>query len=1783
MGYAESIDAIRKARIERDTEKDELYALKMRYQSLLKQQKKAARSDVVMDSATVRAIENLRNQISDTQKQMDEINALINKIQQLNERIQELQEQLQGLAQEIQQIRNKIDGIDNELQNGDISDEQRQKLIAEKKALQETLAQINKRIEATRHEIEKLHGELANQPSVDSLESRKKELGLRQRHLQGELESTIKDQTRFADDKGQELERLKGQIKEGIARTKERNRLVTGVIGDFFGRFTPQNLIEQWNDQIPIFLQPVRIETKFSQNANQQNELWVRIFPDDIAVVTHEKYLTQKEINFGTAHWKSIWKAKADNAKKTAAWQVITDEFGVNRAAWVALQCKPLNWANADILVSENDLVFPTFDLTKIDSWTEAPHTRVMPDRFVILCYRGGQLKFSDVGKQVDDVLVVGPAPVEDGEKPSITRDPNGNRIKFGEDYSWLINFNEAVDKGMGFKISLDAETAVAGYDQMVVLGLKLSADEKDSQQFLEELLENHRYSIEGLSLIQQGTPTNNTDEEDAGYSKKQTIDDISKFVEKDQVLFEPTDKLLEATDGQRLADYLGLEYDIFQTTQNGQLRDHTEAIAMNKALYACTLGYYMHSMLNDVASDEGLSHLRSHFNNFVTGRGPLASIRVGNQPYGVLLTSGFSQWKYPERIFGDRLSLRPFYQKLYDFLKFLQDNWQTQVPTLAHISKKGNASDNLMKVLGLHPNSVEFYQRVGYSWDDLKNTEAFGWGGKYFYDTMKMAMEKISVRQLLFSFGYLSTFEGGKVKPVPLLLQLIFQHYHTRLDNKNLIDGEPFSEEKTIKPYDGALNYIDWLIANAGNSTALESQDFGAAKKPNALLYMMLWFSQLHEASQSIYKYLLQNDILAKEIVQSRKFMNMSTAPSVSHWEVFEAPVNKVVAGANSSLPLYEYIHSQLNVVGSTNLVENLAEHMWGLEVIKHLPTARLERLLVEHVDTLSYRLDSWQTSLFEQRLQAQRNLTIDNKNRNKGIYLGAYGYLENVVPGYKRHKVPEDILPESLRENLDNLFVEDGNGGYVHAPSLNHATAAAILRNGYLTHASPTDREVLTVNLSSERVRRAKYLLEGIQNGQTLEALLGYQFERGLHDWTTRSPNPIILNQLKPNFREAFPITKTKVPQEGKTTGPEEVALDYHVTNGLTLANRTDDFPYGITTFPSLDADQINAIRAEKKEIEDTLDAMRDVLTAESAYQLALGNFERASAVMQSISGATISPSAEVINSSRGTDLRFTNKVVIHFDSTLTTNPWPPIAPTQKSLTEPGLNHWIGTLLGTPSKIRCQVMAVDKDDKILKRADNSEIKSMMGLDELELQPIDFLYLIRNKLESSGTSELETRIRYVFAQANSLTDETIVKIVFAESGTADLSVKSFAEILPFTNYLRELVGAASPLNAKEYEPASKILTVVNDNPNNYNWNELLNRAQSIFTFYDNLSPQLAAAVSDAITLKTPASVATLRNKLKAFADAGFVFAFPQSSFGSDQAQIDILAAQGESLLDRFEAAKKTYNESLAKVNNVNTKIDQKVSTLTEMIKGFLGTDFLVMPRFNFNNTIEVAQSYTSQGELLKYVQNDLSVPLPVFEWLHGVSLVRPRIHNLEMARLINDSFNAAAIELAPIQLPYRKNDTWLAVEFKEGTTIDHDTLSIVQYNPQGFNAAQLQCGLLIDSWTEIIPNKKEVTGIGFNYNQPNTVPPQSLMLVVTPEITGHWKWDNLVAAVLDTFARAKRRAIEPDHTDLMNGISTLLPATLTEFSASKNGISLDYAFNIKVVAEKSMELYSKL
>jgi hypothetical protein len=77
-------------------------------------------------------------------------------------------------------------------------------------------------------------------------------------------------------------------------------------------------------------------------------------------------------------------------------------------------------------------------------------------------------------------------------------------------------------------------------------------------------------------------------------------------------------------------------------------------------------------------------------------------------------------------------------------------------------------------------------------------------------------------------------------------------------------------------------------------------------------------------------------------------------------------------------------------------------------------------------------------------------------------------------------------------------------GTEEFLHAPSLQQASTAAVLRSGYLAHRSDAGagHAPFSVDLSSARVRQAAHLAEGVRAGQPPAALLGYQLERDLRD---------------------------------------------------------------------------------------------------------------------------------------------------------------------------------------------------------------------------------------------------------------------------------------------------------------------------------------------------------------------------------------------------------------------------------------------------------------------------------------------------------------------------------------------------------------------------------------------------------------------------------------------------------------------------------------------------------
>ncbi|SOD22615.1 hypothetical protein [Nitrosomonas ureae] len=857
----------------------------------------------------------------------------------------------------------------------------------------------------------------------------------------------------------------------------------------------PRKRLLNLDDRIPFLFFPVKLETIFapvqSPRGAANTELWVRIYPDEIAIHTHEKMLTDREVVAGELYWTELVTAEhlrteRDNRRRSA-WRHLVDLFGGQRAAWVARQTKPSDWETLatdgatqilpaflleldanffnDLLaqalsdstrtalqkaLSANDgdafnLIaetehwfdrinmvvrkrisgFPVHDLTKTDGWTRAPRTQIMPDRFVLLLYGKNTDKPREItGAIIPDTLFLGPDPMD--AKAGFKQSEEGV-MTFAGQFDWMSDFDKAVEQGMGFRIALTEEEAANGFERILVLGVFLSADASDSAKILEELIDNHQFSLKGFSLVPQGTPTNNTESSGTGYSDNDSYNDLAYFTGIDPPAFDPADPdpKKSRTDGRLLADALGIAYAPLQTVRHADQNDVLEAQAMNTALFPCTLGYWLKNWMDPVVTEQAARQTRSFFTRFVNGRGPLPAIRVGNQPYGVLLTSDFARWKYPEPE-GDNSFIpifdndRFYLKKLHGLLASLEKNWSDISKDLPFVGKKDSDSSSvLMKILGLHPNSVEFFQRIGFSDEYLKNLENFK-GGRYAGELINLLHFMPNDASIyLEDLGFKQEFK--KISSMRSF-HVLWQHYTTHLDVPNFVENLPPSE---IKPL--SLNYIDWL-AKAESTDIIIKQDFKNSP-PTALLYLMLRNALLLQAHHGSYEWLRERtffDATVEQAMRRTTLPNMrSVEPILSSYEFMATRVE--LADPTHPSPassVADWIWAGPNPVGVEAAF--LREQKSALPILANASTAKLERCFIEHLDCCNYRLDAWQTGLFAQRLHAQREPSRQNDERQMGIYLGAFGWVENLKPLPKTFLDPES-LPSSLRPKDSHPVIEE------------------------------------------------------------------------------------------------------------------------------------------------------------------------------------------------------------------------------------------------------------------------------------------------------------------------------------------------------------------------------------------------------------------------------------------------------------------------------------------------------------------------------------------------------------------------------------------------------------------------------------------------------------------------------------------------------------------------------------------------------------------------------------
>ncbi|MGH4000984.1 MAG: hypothetical protein ACRDTJ_26385, partial [Pseudonocardiaceae bacterium] len=298
------------------------------------------------------------------------------------------------------------------------------------------------------------------------------------------------------------------------------------------------------------------------------------------------------------------------------------------------------------------------------------------------------------------------------------------------------------------------------------------------------------------------------------------------------------------------------------------------------------------------------------------------------------------------------------------------------------------------------------------------------------------------------------------------------------------------------------------------------------------------------------------------------------------------------------------------------------------------------------------------------------------------------------------------------------------------------------------------------------------------------------------------------------------------------------------------------------------------------------------------------------------------------------------------------------------------------------------------------------------------------------------------------------------------------------------------------------------------------------------------------------------------------------------------------IVTYGQDLLTRAGALDKDISDrrkaataALEEYDKAVTGPDQ-VEAATDALKALLGEDVLVVPEFTPSDELadQWRDAHFNADELIEHLENedDSTGDFAVDTWLHGMARVREKPRLWEKAVLLGDALLGGGgllgigawdePELTPIQLPYREDDSWLGMDFKQDpqkpVTITEDKLLFTAHYATGALVGDERCGLLLDEWTEVIPTERETTGIAVHVDTPDAEPPQAMLLVVPPDKTGqpaNWKVADLVDAITETFELARLRAVEPAHLD-HTAYAQLLPATVMSATREPITISTDLA-----------------
>ena len=1429
---------------------------------------------------------------------------------------------------------------------------------------------------------------------------------------------------------------------------------------------------------VPLLLLPVRLETRFADGGAT---LRVRIYPDAAHLDRLDAGLTVDERAAGRAYWSAVWDGGV--AGEDGAWRQLLGTVHRERAAWVAFSLTPDNLAQRfDAGVQPE---FPDVP----PCTRRPPMARCLPDHFVVAAVQANAVR-SATGAPVPSEVTVG-LPRDDD--PSSLVGADGAVLPPG--MAWMADFEEAVAIGLGVEVRLAA--AGAPVDLLLAFGIHSSVSPANSANELQRLFIGHRFGG-GAAFVPQGTPTNNTEADRAGWTRRP------------EPLPPPTTAAarapVEGSNAAVLARALGLGGEVLAGVQDSELHEQGLAGAAHAALWGPSWGTFLERMLmynpGGILDDAQTEALRSFYITHVRGRGPLPAVRLGNQPYGVLPVTAFDAGFAAD-------GSDPIEAGLVNILRTARPIWTAgveNVPTVGGVGVTGPLDERLLEILGSSPQLLAL--RVRSIASEAACSIVPPLLGIFDEDTARQHLFDSILWQLLGLAPGVLGFSGALGKTTRPL-------------------GLPLADDNDPAYIDALLNDTDRKVSSVVQALlelALDAERRAvAAAAPRALI---------PEVTELAFRVA---DDLAGPIVEMTRSVDAGEAgPDELHVladkisEKFgpagpvQLALTQPVAGLRDSLgSIAIEAGGDFNLAGglAINAMQawfraqaRLAEVEAAMRSLSTASTSARRIAVAEALDCASHRFDAWATALVTRRL-ADRRRTVP-----QGILLGAYGWVENLRPGATTTR----------------------DGGYLLAPSVAQAATAGVLRSAYLHHNPSADGSgAFAIDLTSTRVRNSLSLLQGIRNGQTLGALLGYRFERLLQE-SSRQVQRFILS-----LRAIAPLVGGNLTSRGDAIPqPAREALGAtDVVDGVMLLHLRDtgvdiraalavapDNPYLTTPWTPPTGPEWQAISDAMDEIAAQYDAAADLLLAESVHQLVQGNTARAAATLDAAAGGDAVPvDPDVVKTPlRGTAITHRALALVpdHFTGTAG---WTTTTP--RAAAEPRLEAWAESILGPADAVVVQV-----------RQDGTP----RTLDAADLAALDVVY------DAADFGTLEQRIR---AAMPGLSNDPLVA---RSDPNWPSRLRALGEIADLGASVHRTLAEAEAALPRAFARAGEKGTRFVSNASMSEFTDRLDAALSSLTATANaLAAVLAQEAPDTAALAA------------AVVDVA-AFGIPLIGEGpEDFTTAPFVLAEANRRIESATALR-------------SGAVELEVSVGLEMGKALFGESFWVLPLVSRGTAdlfgASIGRVTPRQGAIRRFIRDLASVRKPLARFaemlLFGEAVVGRR--------------RLQVVQLAPSGTPGANR--WLALEVDPTTPSPKDPVTIlVVDSPVVLKSEDRFAGLILDEWVEIAPtrtvrgeNSDEpvvesmvTTGVAANVDVPDSRAPQAILLAMSPD-QSRWSTSKVAAVLTETLELAKLRTVSLERVPWAGRI---LPA-LQEQSASLQGsTAMDIAMLVNVLATSELML----